>query len=119
MMGVPMKGKTYEAYFTGFELSNMASKMNDYVNDAFLGELPQAKAQQLFYRSDNYSFYKVFKKPSHAISSFDVTNFDHYHKVGDEAKLMDYDFMARLVNKLIPAYEAMSNTATQEIKMNE
>lgn len=119
MIGVPMADKDYDAYFTGFELSNMAEKMNDYVNFKLLDELPKAKEFQLFYRSDNYSFFKVFNKPAHAISTFDFTNFDHYHQVGDEAELMDYEFMANLVNKLIPAFETMSNTTTQEIKMNE
>lgn len=119
MMGVPMADKNYEAYFTGFDLSNMASKMNDYVGFNLLDELPKAKEFQLFYRSDNYPFYKIFNKPCHAISTFDFTNFDHYHKVGDEAHLMDYEFMANLTNKLIVAYEAMSNTPTQEIKMHE
>lgn len=119
MIGVPMVDKNYEAYFTGFSLSNMATKMNAYVGYNLLDELPKAKEFQLFYRSDNYPFYKAFKKPSHVISTFDFTNFDHYHEVGDEAELMDYEFMADLVNKLIPAFETMSNTTTQEIKMNE
>ena len=119
MIGVPMEDKNYEAYFTGHDLSNMATKMNDYIDSNLLDELPKAKEFQLFYRSDNYSFYNVFKKPSHAISTFDFTNFEHYHKVGDEAELMDYEFMAKLINRLIPAYETMSNTLTQEIKMYE
>ncbi|MEO5788006.1 MAG: M28 family metallopeptidase [Gelidibacter sp.] len=119
MIGVPMVDKNYEAYFTGHDLSNMATKMNDYVGYTLLDELPKAKEFQLFYRSDNYPFYKAFNKPSHAISTFDFTNFDHYHEVGDEAGLMDYEFMADLVNKLIPAFETMSNSTTQEIKMNE
>ena len=119
MIGVPMVDKNYEAYFTGYDLSNMAIKLNEYTNSNLLDELPKAKEFQLFYRSDNYSFFKAFNKPSHAISTFDFTNFDHYHKVGDEAELMDYEFMANLVNKLIPALEAMSNTTTQEIKLHE
>lgn len=119
MIGVPMVDKNYEAYFTGFDLSNMATKMNDYAGYNLLDELPKAKEFQLFYRSDNYPFYKVFNKPCHAISTFDFTNFDHYHKVGDEAELMDYEFMANLVNRLIPALETMTNTTTQEIKMHE
>lgn len=119
MIGVPMVDKTYDAYFTGYDLSNMALKMNDYVDFNLLGVLPKAEEFQLFYRSDNYPFYKAFNKPCHAISTFDFTNFDHYHGVGDEADKMDYGFMADLVNKLIPAYEAMSNTTISEIKMNE
>lgn len=119
MIGVPMVDKNYDAYFTGFDLSNMATKMNDYVSFNLLDELPKAKEYQLFYRSDNYPFYKVFNKPCHAISTFDFTNFDYYHQVGDEADKMDYEFMANLVNKLIPAFETMSNTITPEIKLNE
>lgn len=119
MIGVPMVDKDYEVYVTGYELSNMATKINEYVKFNLLGELPSAQEFKLFYRSDNYAFYQVFENPSHAISSFDFTNFDHYHKVGDEAQLMDYEFMADVTNKLIPAFEAMSNTPTQEIKMHE
>ena len=119
MIGVPMVNKNYDAYFTGFDLSNMATKMNDYVNFNLLDELPKAKEYQLFYRSDNYPFYKVFDKPCHAISTFDFTNFDYYHHVGDEADKMNYKFMADLVTKLIPAFETMSNTITAEIKLNE
>ena len=119
MIGVPMVGKEYDAYFTGFDLSNMAPKLNEYVDYSLLGLLPQAKEYQLFYRSDNYPFFKAFNKPCHAISTFDFTNYDYYHHVDDEADKMDYEFMATLVSKMIPALEAMSNTDTKEIKMNE
>ena len=119
MIGVPMVGKEYDAYFTGFDLSNMAPKLNEYVDYSLLGLLPQAIEYQLFYRSDNYPFYKAFNKPCHAISTFDFTNYDYYHHVDDEADKMDYEFMATLVSKMIPAFEAMSNTDTKEIKMNE
>ena len=119
MIGVPMVDKDYVAYITGFELSNMGQKINEYSNETLVGLLPKAKEFQLFYRSDNYSFFKVFNEPSQTISTFDFTNFDYYHEVGDEADKMDYDFMARLVNKVIPAVEKMSTTPTREISMNE
>jgi Zn-dependent M28 family amino/carboxypeptidase len=118
MIGVPMKDKDYEVYITGYELSNMAEKINTYTNQNFVGLLPKAKEFQLFYRSDNYSFYKVFNEPSQTISTFDFTNYDYYHHVDDEAEKMDYDFMARIVNKIAPAIEMMSTTPTREIKMN-
>ena len=63
MIGVPMIDKDYTAYITGFDLSNMASKINEYTNLKLVGLLPKAKEYQLFYRSDNYSFYKEFNKP--------------------------------------------------------
>lgn len=119
MIGVPMTDKDYVAYITGFELSNMAQKINEYSNEKLVGLLPKAKEFQLFYRSDNYSFFKVFNEPSHTISTFDFTNFDYYHEVGDEADKMDYGFMANLINRLIPAVEKMSTTPTREISMNE
>lgn len=119
MIGIPMADKNYQAYVTGFELSNIADKMNQYVQDTLLGLLPQAKEFKLFRRSDNFPFYETFKRPSHAISTFDFTNFDYYHHVKDEANKMDYEFMADLVNQLIPAIETMSNTTTKEIRMHE
>ena len=119
MIGVPMKDRDYRAYITGFEESNMADKINEYaVSKNIVGFLPQAKDYQLFKRSDNYPFFEEFNKPCQTISTFDFTNFNHYHKVGDESELMDYDFMAELINDLAPAIEIMSQTPTQEIQIN-
>jgi Zn-dependent M28 family amino/carboxypeptidase len=118
MIGVPMKDKDYTAYITGFDLYNMASKINEYTNSKLVGLLPKAKDYQLFYRSDNHSFYKEFNQPSQTISTFDFTNYDYYHHVKDEASQMDYEFIASVINKVIPAIEEMSNTPTKEIKMN-
>lgn len=118
MIGVPMVDKDYQAYITGFDLSNMASKINEYTNLNLVGLLPKAEEYQLFYRSDNYSFYKEFNKPCQTISTFDFTNYNYYHHVKDEASQMNYEFMAGLINKRIPAIEKMSNTQTKEIQMN-
>ena len=119
MIGVPMKDKDYEAYLTGYDLSNMAEKMNEYTNSNLLGLFPKAKEFNLFKRSDNLPFYKEFNLPCQTISTFDFTNYDYYHHVDDEAEKMDYEHMANLINKIIPAIETMSNTSTKEIKMNE
>ena len=69
-------------------------------------------------RSDNYPFYESFKRPAHAISTFDFTNFEYYHHVDDEASEMDFNHMTHFINKMIPALEGMINTPTKEIKMN-
>ena len=114
-----MKDKDYEAYLTGYDLSNMAEKMNEYTNSNLLGLFPKAKEFNLFKRSDNLPFYKEFNLPCQTISTFDFTNYDYYHHVDDEAEKMDYEHMANLINKIIPAIETMSNTSTKEIKMNE
>lgn len=119
MIGVPFIDRDYDAFLTGYELSNMATKINEYVGYKLIGESDVSKKYNLFRASDNYPFYQAFKLPSHTISSCDLSNYDHYHQVGDEANKQNYEHMASLVNKLIPAIEAICNTATKEIKMND
>ncbi|WP_055435266.1 M28 family metallopeptidase [Lacinutrix algicola] len=119
MIGVPFVDRDYEAFITGYELSNLAEKMNDYAGENFIGASDVAKKYGLFKRSDNYAFYEEFKVPSHTVSSCDLTNFDFYHHVDDEVDKLDYNFMADLINKLAPVLEQMANAPTQDIKMNE
>ncbi|WP_366512786.1 M20/M25/M40 family metallo-hydrolase [Kordia sp.] len=118
MVGVPLINKDYVAYASGYERSNLAEKMNEYAGKKIVGFFPKVKEYQLFYRSDNYPFFKEFKVPSHTFCTFDFTNFDHYHKVGDEADIMDFEHMANFVNTFLPAVKQVINTETQEIKMN-
>ena len=118
MIGVPRAENEIMAYVTGFNESNMAEKLNGYVGEDIVGFLPQAKAYNLFKRSDNYPFYEAFQVPAQAISTFDFTNFDYYHHVDDEADKMDYKHMTLFINKMIPALEGMVNSATKEIQLN-
>lgn len=117
MIGVPFKDRDYTAFLTGFDLSNMATKMNEYLGSNFIGSSEVAKKYNLFKMSDNYAFYKAFNLPSHTISSCDLSNYDYYHHVDDEADKLDYKHMESFINTLIPAIEKMSNTPTKEIKM--
>ncbi|WP_034059863.1 M28 family metallopeptidase [Lacinutrix jangbogonensis] len=119
MIGVPFVGRDYEAFITGYELSNLAEIMNNYAGEKLIGASDVAKKYGLFKRSDNYAFYQAFKTPCHTVSSCDLTNFDFYHHVDDEVDKLDYPFMARLINKLGPVLEQMANAPTQDIKMNE
>ena len=116
MIGTPRNRSKTIAYITGYKKSNMANKLNEYANDKLIGFLPQAKAYNLFQRSDNYPFYKAFKVPAHAISTFDFTNFEYYHHVDDEADKVDFNHMTNFINKMKPALEGMSNTSSKEIK---
>lgn len=118
MTGVPLIGKDYSVYITGYEKSNLAAVSNDYANENLVGFLPTAKEYSLFQRSDNYPFHREFAVPSHTYCTFDFTNFNHYHKVGDEVELMDFGHMASLVNKMLPVLEGIANAPTQEIKIN-
>ncbi|MGY0391890.1 M20/M25/M40 family metallo-hydrolase [Bizionia sp. KMM 8389] len=119
MIGVPFKDRDYVAFVTGYDKSNMAVKINEYIGTKFLGESDVAKKYNLFKASDNYPFYQVFSMPSHTISSCDLSNYDFYHHVDDEIEKLDYNHMAELINQLIPGIEKMTNTPTQEIKMND
>jgi hypothetical protein len=59
--------RDYLAYLTGFEKSNMGEKINEYTGKKSV--LPKAAEYKLFYRSDNYSFYDVFKVPCQSVST--------------------------------------------------
>ena len=85
MIGVPFKDRDYKAFLSGFELSNMASKLNEYSGSNLIGLSELSKKYNLFKRSDNYPFYEAFKLPSHTISSCDLSNYDYYHHVNDES----------------------------------
>ncbi|MFD2564915.1 M28 family peptidase [Aquimarina rubra] len=119
MIGVPLNDKTYKAYITGYEMSNMAEKINEYSGKELIGFLPKAKEFQLFRRSDNYPFYSAFNVPCQTISTFDFTNYDYYHHVDDEVSEMNFEFMAELINDCVPAINNILNTPNKEIKLNE
>lgn len=118
MIGVPMN-TSYKAYITGYGMSNMAAKVNEYTGREILGFLPTAKQYQLFQRSDNYPFYTEFGLPCQTICTFDFTNYDYYHHVQDEVSEIDLTHMASIINEMIPALERMANTPDREIKINE
>ena len=119
MIGVPRDENEIMAYISGYEKSNMGNKLNEYSGKEIIGFFPKATEFNLFMRSDNYPFYKAFKRPAHAISTFDFTNFDYYHHVDDETDKMDFKHMTSFINLMIPALEGMINAPTQEIKMND
>ena len=116
MTGVPMVQKDYLMYLTGFERSNLAELCNKYAGENLVGFLQQAKEYQLFQRSDNYPFHRTFNVPSQTYCTFDFTNYDYYHKVGDESFRLDYAHMSKLVNKMIPVIEGLANSDENEIK---
>ncbi|WP_426483792.1 M20/M25/M40 family metallo-hydrolase [Flavobacterium sp. 2] len=117
MIGVPMK-RDYLAYVTGFDKSNMAQKINEYTGKNTIGFLPKEAEYKLFYRSDNYSFFEAFGKPCQSISTFDFENFEFYHHVSDEFKVMDISHMTLFIQEFLPAVTKIASTPTEEITMN-
>ena len=119
MLGVPFKDRDYQVFLTGFDKSNFAARFNEYQESNLIGFSEVSKKYSLFKRSDNYAFFQEFNIPSHTISSCDLTNFDYYHKVGDEVDEMDFEFMSSITNKMIPGLEKLVNVTTKEIVLNE
>ncbi len=118
MIGVPLNGKSYTAYLTGYDMSNMAQKINEYADrDNLIGSL--SGTDHLFQLSDNYPFYTEFGVPSQTISSYDFTNYPYYHKVSDEVSKLDYNYTSQLINDLTPAIVQILNTPSKEISMTQ
>lgn len=118
MTGVPMRGRDYLVYVTGYHKSNLAEVSNRYANEKLVGYLRTAQDYNLFQRSDNYPFYTEFKIPSHTFCTFDFTNFPFYHRVADEVEYMNFEHMAQIVNGMVPVIEGISSSPEQEVKMN-
>ena len=119
MIGVPRAADKSMAYMSGYNRSNFATTLNRYAGEEVVGFFPKAQEFRLFFRSDNFPFYKEFNIPAHAISTFDFTNFDYYHHVDDEADKMDYEHMTSFITKMIPALEGMANAPTKEVVLTE
>ncbi|MFK7782152.1 M28 family peptidase [Psychroserpens sp.] len=119
MIGVPFKDRDYQAFLSGYDLSNMAQKINEYVGSNLIGSSEVAKKYNLFKQSDNYPFYEEFKLPCQTISSCDLSNYDYYHHADDEINELNYEFMASLINETIKGIEQMSISETKEIMMYE
>ncbi|MBU3823065.1 M20/M25/M40 family metallo-hydrolase [Flavobacteriaceae bacterium XHP0103] len=119
MTGVPFKDRDYMAFVTGYDLSNMSQKINEYANNDNLTGLSRlSKERNLFERSDNFYFYEEFKVPCQTISCSDVSNYDYYHHVDDEVDKLDFEHMVNFTNAMLPVIETICNTPTKEIKLN-
>ncbi|TPD69974.1 M28 family peptidase [Flavobacterium microcysteis] len=118
MIGVPMK-RDFTAYITGYAKSNMAAKFNEYAGKSVVGFIQQELTYRLFMASDNYPFYKEFKVPAQTVCTFDFENFNYYHQVQDEFKLMDTAHMTSFIQDMLPVIEKMANSPTKEIALKK
>lgn len=120
MTGIPMQNKPYLTYITGHDSSNMAQVFNEANQELTVtGKLEQAAEFKLFERSDNYPFFKQFNVPAQTFCTFDFTNFDHYHQVGDEVGKIDAQHMAAVVDALMPGVLAVANENRLKLVSNE
>jgi len=118
MLGVPMKDKQQQVYLTGYEKSNFADIFNSYTNQKAITFLPQSKKYRLFKRSDNFPFYKIFEIPAHSVSTFDFTNYEYYHHVNDEVKLLNTNHIQNLINLWTEPLLKIANHKEKLIKLN-
>ena len=116
MVGVAMK-RDILAYLTGYGASTMGDKINEYAGKKLVGYLDVEMKYQLFRRSDNFSFYNEFKKPSQTICTFDFENFAYYHKVEDEFEGMDIKHMTAFIQAMVPVTDKMVNAKAGDIVM--
>ena len=118
MMGIPMNHDDYSTYVTGYNKSNLPNLVNEVAQKPLAGFLETAESFNLFRRSDNAPFYDEFGIPAHTFCTYDFTNYDFYHKAGDEVNLMNFEFMAQMTNEFIPVIESFANRSELGFKMN-
>ena len=94
MIGRPdsLAGGTGKAWLTGYDRSSMGRLLRD--NGIPLVADPRP-AEQFFERSDNIAFARR-GIPAHTISSFNMHT--DYHRVTDEARLVDAGHLAAVIN---------------------
>uniref|UniRef100_UPI00404A8C97 M28 family metallopeptidase n=1 Tax=Flavobacterium sp. TaxID=239 RepID=UPI00404A8C97 len=117
MIGVPLQGKDYTAYITGYAKSNMVEKLNEYAGKNLIGFHNIELKYRLFMASDNYPFYTEMSIPAQTVCTFDFDNYAYYHHPSDELERMDIKHMTNFIQEMVPVVEGMSNAATQEIKL--
>lgn len=118
MVGTKLTDKPEEVYVTGFLKSDVASVMNRHINGNFINYFPDETRYGLFYRSDNYPFYKELNIPSHTISTFDFKNFEHYHKTSDEISGLDIKNLTQIIKNSHAVIQKMLKTK-ERIKLAE
>jgi len=118
MVGVAMN-RDIMAYLTGYGMSTMGEKINEYAGKKLIGYLDVEMKYQLFRRSDNYSFYNEFQKPSQTICTFDFENFAYYHQVEDDFEHMDTKHMTAFIQEMVPVTDKMVNAPANDIVMKK
>lgn len=99
MIGTTMTSAPNKVFVTGFDKSNLATTANSLLKEDFLLKDAQAEEMDLFRYSDNFSFYRVLNIPAHTMSTFNLSNFDCYHKACDEVSVIDVKNLEAIIEK--------------------
>lgn len=99
MIGSQLPYAPNKVFVTGFSKSNFAALSNSAINETFFVQDSVEVANNLFRYSDNFSFYRVLQIPAHTISTFNMNNFDCYHKACDEIATIDIQNVEIIIKK--------------------
>ncbi len=117
MLGRPMKSLRGRPYISGSDYSTLRNILNAELTrtdsasrDYFVKDL--FERDNIFYRSDNYPFYRRGVLAAHTISTTDPTDM-YYHTVDDELETLDFSSMSEVLRKIYRACgPLMDGTAT-------
>jgi bacterial leucyl aminopeptidase len=112
MLGAKLTGHPGKVYATGYLKSNLATQINEGLQDSLIVHLPD-ESVNLFRLSDNYPFYKVLQVPSHTFSTFNFKNYPFYHQVEDEPDALDWSNLNRVVQNLIRIIEWLDTSKSK------
>ena len=100
-----------KVYMTGSDRSDLMSLMNKNSSKTFKVENDPYLQQQLFFRSDNVNFVN-HKVVSHALSSVNMENQQHYHQKNDEVSVINFENLSEIT-------QGIGNSLFQMMKKNE
>ncbi|HRS19700.1 MAG TPA: M28 family peptidase, partial [Bacteroidales bacterium] len=99
MIGTTMIDAPKKVFITGFDKSNLAVTANTLLQEDFLLKDAQTEDMELFRYSDNFSFYRELNIPAHTLSTFNMRNFDCYHRTCDEVSEIDVKNLESIIQK--------------------
>ncbi len=115
MIGSVLTDKPGKVYLSGFEKSNMAKILNQYIGNDTITNFEQDQLYGLFRLSDNYPLYEKLNIPAHTFCTFDFSNYKYYHKVNDEIKNLDIENTAIIVRNIAVGISKIANSDSKEI----
>jgi Zn-dependent M28 family amino/carboxypeptidase len=107
--GLPQEKMDGQFWMTGSQLSDLRSELEKHgsaiADDPYPGN-------PFFRQSDNFSL-AAKGVVAHTVSG--AAEFPDYHKPGDEANKLNYDFMAKALQQALPGFEWLVNSDTRPI----
>ena len=101
MLGVKIsKRKEGQVYLVSKKELMIEEQINQFLQKEFLTRMFYKHNENVFQRSDNYSFHLIFDCPAVTFTNFDTTNYNNYHDDEDEFQYMDVENLNKTINQL-------------------